>query len=53
MAKAGSEGKDIGQNEERAVNASSRVAACVHPIRSGKMLVKQSPLSSKPEEKEC
>jgi hypothetical protein len=53
MAKAGSEGKDIGRNKERAANASSRVAACVHRIGSGKMVVKYSPRSSKPGEKEC
>jgi hypothetical protein len=53
MAKAGSEGKDIGRNKERAANASSRLAACAHLIKSGKMVVSRALARRNLGEKEC
>jgi hypothetical protein len=41
MTKAGSEGKDIGQNKERAAGASGHAAACVHRIGFGKMVIEE------------
>jgi hypothetical protein len=54
MTKAGSEGKDIGQNKERAAGASGHAAACVHRIGFGKMVIEEENLHRRnPGDNEC